>query len=257
MSGVPISGMPVSGMAGEPGTALVATNDPFDDPLSSSYPRRITPTPKAQRSRLTAGLLIGLLTGLVVFGAGGFFTGRYTAPQEGGATVTTTASASPDLGTYEQSQVALNRSKFSGNLVTFAQPWLPYLSGCNTNSDRSGPKLNSGEAARVVCNFGGATTYFIEYKSIGDRDKARTSMLAQNIDARTLTPGALEPTQNRDGLKGNYVEYAYKAGDPARIVAGIWWDLADQPVSGYLVAYWTDGLGSSWEPLRDLWHRHH
>jgi hypothetical protein len=36
----------------------------------------------------------------------------------------------------------------------------------------------------------------------------------------------------------------------------MWWDDARTPVAGYLLAYWKEGLGEKWEPMRDLWSRY-
>jgi len=41
-----------------------------------------------------------------------------------------------------------------------------------------------------------------------------------------------------------------------RTVAGIWWEDAQTPIAAYLLAYWKDGLGERWEPMRDLWSRY-
>jgi hypothetical protein len=34
------------------------------------------------------------------------------------------------------------------------------------------------------------------------------------------------------------------------------WDDANASVGADMLAYWKDKLGSSWDPLRDLWARH-
>jgi hypothetical protein len=79
-----------------------------------------------------------------------------------------------------------------------------------------------------------------------------------NVDARTLTPGVADPSANvgpSGHAAGEYVEFAYKStgGDGTeRPVAGVWWDNAKTPVAGYLVAFWNENAGGSWEPLRDL-----
>ena len=58
--------------------------------------------------------------------------------------------------------------------------------------------------------------------------------------------------------EGNYVEYAYRLTErgTTRTVSGLWWDDAQAPVAGYLLAYWKDGVGESWAPMRDLWSRY-
>jgi hypothetical protein len=94
-----------------------------------------------------------------------------------------------------------------------------------------------------------------------DRDKARIKALGQNVDARTLTPGVAAATDRATPsgrTTGNYVEYAYKVteSDGVRTVSGIRWDEAEAPVGAYLLAYWTDGIGADWAPMRDLWGRY-
>ena len=74
-------------------------------------------------------------------------------------------------------------------------------------------------------------------------------------DARYVA-GVGEPSVNRNGLNGNYVEYAYTVGsDQPRTVCAIWWDSTAEPVAAYMLGYWTEGVGQKWEPLRDLWAR--
>jgi hypothetical protein len=103
---------------------------------------------------------------------------------------------------------------------------------------------------------------FVEYDSIAQRDKAREGVLGQNADARTLTPGAGPAVADRRApsgrTAGNYVEYAYKLteGGRSRVVSGIWWDDAQTPIAGYLLAFWKEGVGERWEPMRDLWSRY-
>ena len=85
--------------------------------------------------------------------------------------------------------------------------------------------------------------------------------LGQNVDARTLTPGVAAATDRATPsgrTTGNYVEYAYKVteSDGVRTVSGIRWDEAEAPVGAYLLAYWTDGIGADWAPMRDLWGRY-
>jgi hypothetical protein len=158
--------------------------------------------------------------------------------------------------------VAINRPYFAGTgLEKMAQGWLPYLSGCVRSGRPGGPRLGSGEKIRVRCTLDGMGANFVEYTSVAERDKGRAGTLEQSGDARTLTPGAA-PTAKRatpsQRVSGNYVEYAYKVDDGGadRIVSGIWWDDAQTPIAGYLLAFWTEGLGERWEPMRDLWSRY-
>lgn len=232
------------------------TYDPFDFNASSYSGRRIEPSPPAAPSRLLIGVVAGLVAGLLVFGAGGWFAGRATAPK-----ATPKASPTASLGVFERSQVALNRPHFAAALLPMAQGWLPYLSSCSRNGEPGGPKLNAGEAARVRCTLDGMSAIFVEYKSVAGRDKTRAATLKQGADASILTPGIDPATQRRapsGRTAGNYVEYGYSVteGGTVRPVAGIWWDDTRTPVAAYLLAYWKEGVGQNWAPMRDLWSRY-
>ena len=230
------------------------THDPYDFSLSSYPSRRIEPSPPPAPKRLLVGVVAGLVAGLLIFGTSGWFAGRSTAPKP-------TATATR-LGAFERSQLALNRPHFaSTGLLSISQGWLPYLSTCSRNGEPGGPKRNAGEKARVRCTLDGMSAIFVEYKSVAERDKARATTLEQSVDARKLTPGVGPATQRpapSGRTAGNYVEYAYKVteGGTARPVAGLWWDDAHTPVAAYLLAYWKEGVGQSWEPMRDLWSRY-
>jgi hypothetical protein len=52
---------------------------------------------------------------------------------------------------------------------------------------------------------------------------------------------------------GDYVEYAYTVteNNVTQTVGGIWWDDVRTP-GGYMPAYWKDGLGESWAPMREI-----
>ena len=241
------------------------TPDPFgeeqegwtDTPYGFAAPRgrRIEPSPPPQRSRLVVGLLAGLVTGLLLFGTGGYFAGRATAPQA-------PAPAPRALGVFERNQVAVNQPDFAGTgLTALAEGWLPYLSTCSRSGSPGGPKLNDGEKVRVRCTLDGMSAIFVAYESAAERDKARVKAVGQADDARTLTPGvapAAERATPSGRTTGNYLEYAYRLteGGTTRTVSGMWWDDARTPVAGYLLAYWKEGLGEKWEPMRDLWSRY-
>ena len=247
---------------------IPAPRDPLDDPYGlgpdpwdarftpGGIARpRIEPSPPPTRRRLLRGLLIGLTCGLLLFGAGGFILGRVTASP------TPSPTPSNALPVYEQSQLAINKPKFPASLAALAQGWLPYLSGCARSGQSGGPTLNAGEKVRVRCSLDGMSAIFVEYATATDRDKARVAALGQNVDARTLTPGAAAPAERRSPsgrTTGNYVEYAYKLteGGADRIVGGIRWEDDRGPVAAHLLAFWTDGVGSSWAPMRDLWGRY-
>jgi hypothetical protein len=247
----------------EPWDEVTDGPDPLLDAPVATWQPRIVPSPPPQRSRLVVGILVGLLCGLVVFGLVGYLVGARTGGGRPTARPTASAvpTASPTLPPYEQSLLALNAPKVSGDLAAFAQPWLPRVSSCTRDGEKGGPGLSEGEATRVLCGYGSNSVYLTQYTSIAARDKARTRILAQNIDARELTAGArdfAELVTPSGRTKGAYLEYAYKvtSGDNAgRIVVGVWWDDKDKPVAGYLLAFWAEGLGGSWEPLRDIWQR--
>jgi hypothetical protein len=233
------------------------SNDAPDEyGLSTPPGRRIEPSPPPQKSRLLLGLAAGLLTGLLLFGTAGWLTARATATTDEPAKTPTT------LGVFEQNQIKINGADFQGTTLTpLARGWLPYVATCNRSGTPGGPALSPGEKARVRCTLDGMSAIFIQYNDIKDRDKARAALDKQAGGATTLTPGAAPPTQRQTPSKrttGNYVEYAYRVTErgTTRTVSGIWWDDAKTPVAGYLLAYWKEGVGRSWGPMRDLWSRY-
>jgi hypothetical protein len=194
----------------------------------------------------------------VIFGTGGWFLGRSTGNDPAPApTQPTAAPTTAALPPYEQNQVTINQPKFTGPLAPVAQGWLAQLSGCSRSGEKGGPALNKGEKVRVRCEMDAMSAIFVEYATAADRDKARVKTLGQNVDARTLTPGAgaaVERAAPSGRTNGNYVEYAYQAS--GRTVSGIWWDDSATPVAAYLLAYWKEGTGQKWEPMRDIWARY-
>jgi len=245
-----------------PGPLAADPADPLFPDAGSTWQPRIVPSPPPQRGRLLIGLLAGLLAGLLIFGGAGFAAGRLTADPSASAPTATPSPVAPTLPPYERSQLTLNQEKVSGELAALAEPWLPWISSCLKNGDRGGPRLNSGESSRVLCEYGTMSLYFVQYASTAERDKVRIRNLGQNVDARSLTPGVEAGEASRAApsgrTEGSYVEYAYRAGvgPDSRVVAALWWDDEDAPVGAYLLAFWADGLGSSWEPIRDVWRRH-
>jgi hypothetical protein len=195
----------------------------------------------------------------MIFGTGGWFLGRATADDPAPAPAPTApAPTAAALPPYEQNQVTINQPKFTGPLAPLAQGWLPQISGCSRSGEKGGPVLNKGEKARIRCEMDAMSVIFVEYATLADRDKARVKTLGQNVDARTLTPGAagtaVERASPSGRTNGNYVEYAYQAA--GRTVSGIWWDDSATPVAAYLLAYWKEGTGQKWEPMRDVWARY-
>lgn len=208
---------------------------------------------------MVTGLLIGLLVGMLLFGPAGFvvgrtFTGRAAPVQTPSAELS--PSPSPSQPPYERAQEATNKRELSPALQGLAAPWLPYIGSCSSDG-----KAVKGEKTRVTCEHGDVSIGFVEFDSMAAREKARLANLARHVDARRLTPGVAE---RREGptpsgrTTGTYIEYAYtaKVGRKSYTVAAIWWDDKDAPIAAYVLAYWNDDLGKSWEPLRDLWSRH-
>jgi hypothetical protein len=235
------------------------------DPIFGTRPSwepRIVPSPPPQRGKLLVGVLAGLAAGLLIFGATGFFVGRSTAPRAVPSPVPSASAvpARPSLSPYETAQQAANEPKFPPALETIAAPWLPYVGGCLRDGQPS-VKLLRGEKSRVRCEHGDVVFMFVEYTSVAERDKVRIANLSKNVDARRLTPGVLA---QREGptpsgrTTGDYVEYAYTlpSGTGKVPVAALWWDDASAPVGAYMIAFWRDKLGGSWDPLRALWAKH-
>jgi len=254
------------------GWAPTPTADPYGFSVTPSYAPgpRIEPTPKQPKGRFLRPALAGLLAGLLIFGTGGWFLGRASGGDSDPVPTAAPLAPAPNAGAlppYEQNQVSINQPKFTGRLAPIAQGWLPQLSGCSRSGDKSssdtsggdtdGPVLNKGEKTRVRCEMDAMSLIFVEYVTIADRDKARVNTLGQNVDARTLTPGvgaAVERATPSGRTTGNYVEYAYQAS--GRTVSGIWWDDSATPVAAYLLAFWKEGAGQKWEPMRDVWARY-
>jgi hypothetical protein len=201
--------------------------------------------------------------GLLVFGPTGYFVRSWTtgtpaagAGSPGPATPGPASTAS--LPPFESNQLALNRTKFDGDLAAFAEPWLAWVGGCATNADPGGPRLEVGERNRVFCRYGGTAVNFVLYKSTAERDDARNYRQRLSLDGHDLAPGLTEPTRKtgQSGVNGSYVEYALRDSNQGRTIAGVWWDREDSPVGLYIEMLWDEGLGGKWEPLRDLWQRH-
>jgi hypothetical protein len=260
----PSSGSPQH--ANEPAYGPFHGGAPASDPDSYGFSappgRRIEPSPPPDRGRLITGVVAGLVVGLLVFGTAGWFAGRATAP-EAKPPAQPAAAPTSKLGVFEQNQVAINQPDFAGTgLVNIAQGWLPYLATCTRSGTQGGPALNDGEKFRVRCTLDGMSAIFVEYKSTGERDTGRDKILGRAAeDARSLAPGAAPASKRATPsgrTSGNYIEYAYRLTErgTTRTVSGIWWEDERTPVIAYLLAYWKDGVGESWEPMRDLWSRY-
>lgn len=232
---------------------------PDGGPGSPSWQPRIVPSPKPRRKPIVVAALLGLLAGLLVFGSTGYLVGYQTAPTP--APPKPTPSQSPSLPAFEQAQLELNKPKFNSPLTPIANSWLPWIAGCQRSGEKDAPRAGDGEDTRVTCHYANTNIYFIQYKSADERDKAYTRYLGQNIDAKQLTPGVAEPTSKKTtsgAVNGRYVEFAFRASaDPsAKTICGVWWADSTAPIAAYILAYWSDGLGNNWEPLRDVWRRY-
>jgi len=257
----PPIGAPYGADAAAPNSGIPAGSyglDPFAD-QGGGTPSRIEAAPAPRGSKLLLGLAVGALAGLLVFGATGFFVGRATAPEPPAAAPA--PAPEPGLGVFEQQQLVMNTQKFTPELSRLAQGWMPWMGGCLKEGELDGPTLAAGEVAKVSCEVGAMNIYFVQYSSVAERDKAQLQNLKYAVDAPALTPGVQPATKKASPSarsNGNYVEYAYTvgAGEKKRIVGALWWDDANAPVAAYVRAYWVEGMGETWEPLRDLWQRY-
>lgn len=227
------------------------------------------------RGRIRAGLVAAVTVVVVGVGSAGvaFAAGLITVPGSrpdvaaGPATAPPSAEpqgvasapvASP-TARPSGSRSPVDGARFKGRLASFARSWLAVVSECRSSGESGGPALGGGERARVMCAAGPVTVYFVEYGTVATRDKARARFVAENAKAATMCPGVAKPTRRKatsGNSTGSYVEFGRKAaagGQAGRVVAGVWWDDARTPVAGYLLAYWDEGLGGSWTPLRELW----
>jgi hypothetical protein len=232
---------------------------PDGGPGSPSWQPRIVPTPRPSRRRVVVAALLGLLAGLLVFGPTGYLTGYATAPAP--VRVKPTPSPSTRLPEFERTQLALNKPKFPSTLTPIATSWLPWVAGCQRSGDKDAPRAGEGEDTRVTCHYSNTSIFFIQYRSTDDRDKAYTRYLGQNIDAKQLAPGVAEPATKKTtsgAVNGHYVEFAFRTSTDAnaKTICGVWWADATAPIAAYVLAFWTDGLGENWEPIRDVWRRY-
>ncbi|MEU8264131.1 hypothetical protein AB0C02_26340 [Micromonospora sp. NPDC048999] len=195
--------------------------------------------------------------------AAGFGLGRWSN-QTHHDSAPTAASPTPRRspasgGPFTQRQAAANRAHFPTPVAAFAEPWLPQIGDCTTAPNGGGPQLGAGEQSRTRCAAGIITTYWISYRTSADRDRAQDRYQAQAAETPRLAPGAKPPADQavpHGSHTVRYIEYAYQvpSGQHAgQVVAALWWSDPTQPIAGILLAYWAEGLDSSWAPLRDLW----
>jgi hypothetical protein len=237
-----------------------AWTDPAPVEQGQQWQPRITPSPP-KPSRLGLGILIGVLVGLLLFGTAGYFAGDYLASSDPDPAPTASPRPTGSIGPYEAGQLELNRAKFTGDLAVIAEPWLAWVGGCASSGEQFGPKLEAGEQTRVFCEYNNVSVYFVQYKTVADRDNKRTARQKQNTDAQALTPGAAAPSKKggtSGKTNGTYIEYAYRVGtgDQARTTSGIWWEQDSAPVAAFIEVFWTDGIGEKWDALRDVWLRY-
>ncbi|MEH1017689.1 hypothetical protein V6U90_32020 [Micromonospora sp. CPCC 206060] len=206
--------------------------------------------PKAGRVRVVAAILAGAAVGAGI-------TNWTTSPSAQNPTMPHPTEAAEDL--FDQRQASVNRSQIpTQQLAEFAAPWLARIGNCTSNTASTGQQPGDGEQTRTRCTAGIVTVYWISYRNLADRDAAHARYVAQAARSQDLAPGMQPPTPTTTGHTAQLrVEYAYRVPTgthTGQTVAALWWSDPAQPVAGVLTAYWTDGLGSSWGPLRDLWH---
>ncbi|GAA0731736.1 hypothetical protein Drose_00615 [Dactylosporangium roseum] len=228
----------------------------MDNP--ESWQPRITPSPPPQRGKVALWLLVGLAVGILLAGPAGYFTSRSMNGAEPKATESSTPEPGRSLSAYESVRRDLNKQKLSGDLAALADPWLPYLGGCLTNSDPYGPALNQGEKIHVGCMYGGISAHFALYDSSASRDEARAYHHRLNADAANLASG-LAPPAKKTGAKtqvsGQYIEYANRLSTGTTI-CGVWWDRDDGSAAVMLEAVCDREFNGRWEPLRDIWQQY-
>ncbi|MBO0868807.1 MAG: hypothetical protein J2P15_09605, partial [Micromonosporaceae bacterium] len=227
-------------------------DDPFAAPPITSAP------PAPHRTALVVGLVIGIVVALLTGGAG-FLVGHSTA---GGAPKPATSASPPapygSLNPYVASQLALNKTKLGGQLAALAKPLLPFIGECVADTDTGGPKLQADETQHVFCRYGATSIHFTVYKAATDIDNERTYRRQLAAAAGNLAPGLAEPARKNGAqskVLGNYIEYAWKAGD-GQTWCGLWWDRDDGPLAALRMETLCADLGGSWAPLRDLWQRY-
>ncbi|WP_231929644.1 hypothetical protein [Micromonospora inositola] len=250
MASQPVSGAPVSPVSPVSPVAAPATFA-APDPLDSSGDRRIAPTERAPRSR-TGPWVGSIVLTAVLAGGAGLLAGNAL----GGAEPTTkpSASATPP---YDVAQYKSNKSKFDGDLLPLAEPWLSEVGECAADTDAGGPKLPKDEKRHVFCQYGIVFVNFALYESPAKKDAARANRKALGIAGSALAPGMREAMRTIGGVSktpGSYIEYAGNPGD-GRVMCGIWWDRDDSVAAIYFETPCQAGIAGNWSVLRDLWRR--
>ena len=216
----------------------------------SPYARRIEPSPPPPRRKLILGLIVGLVSGLLLFGTAGFLVGRGSVKD--GAAVDPSPTPS-----YVAGVIATNQAKLTGELATLAKPWLADMSGCAGETDPNGPQLGRGEQRHVLCRDGGMYIHFVTYTSADDKNSDRGYRQQLALGTAAILAGSEPPARKLGGVTGaagTYVEYATR-GPKSPALCGAWWDLDDTTSSVY-VDVLCETLGGKWAPLRAVWQLH-
>nr|WP_246381001.1 hypothetical protein [Micromonospora jinlongensis] len=250
-SPAPPSTGPVSAAPQSPANvASAGTVPPFD--TFSSGGRRIAPVaPKPKQPQwflIAGGLVLALVAGTVGFFIGGSGDGDGAKP---------TPSAEATIAPYEATQLAINKTKFEGELAPLAEPWLARIGGCAANGEVGGPALPADEERHVFCRYGGASVHFALYPQRSQKDAARAYRQQLNLAGGALAPGLHEATRTTGGVTGaagSYVEYAFGTED-GRTICGVWWDRDDIDGAFYIETLCEAGIAGNWDALRDLWRR--
>ncbi|WP_203788379.1 hypothetical protein [Paractinoplanes rishiriensis] len=249
-SGAPHSGAPHSGAGwGQP--------TQFPGEVIPQYQPRIEPTPPKGRSPVLP-LLLGVLIGAVVAGAGGFFLGSATGSGEPSPETSTAPAAAVPL--FDSVQAAANKAKLDGELAGLAGPWLTSAMGdCVSNVDKDAPDLPGDQSRHVTCRYGSAWIHFMVYQDADKKSAARNYRQQLNLNSDEVTPGVQDPSRTTGGVsgaQGKMIEYSFRLDD-GRSLCGISWERDEDPLAALMIeAHCEEALGGKWEPLRDLWQRH-
>jgi hypothetical protein len=222
------------------------------------------PRPGERTRRSRKGLVLGIVAAVLVgvlAGGGGYLFGTGGSLERAQPKSTAGGQPAPapsrSLGAFEKTQLALNKSKFDGDLEPLATPWMADMGGCLADTDPGGPKLPDNQAKHVSCRYNGVSLNFVRYRSPTDRDAARVYRSRLNSSTPPLVPGQATPgpKTGNSGKPGTYLEYSFKASD-GRPVCGIWWNLDEGVAALAMEAACAEVVGGDWLPLRELWQAH-